>query len=429
MALWEVLAPSGHVGTNLSAYLLEEGFKVNRSDFRSPVVGFNGSLQAPSFPSPPLENDLCFDGPQESKILAEFQQFLDVLGVKSHTSQFDLGGAHRHPRCTRSWGSHGVAVGNLFKSLRTLILFSSDRNEGPSFMKYNIEEIRDCSAVTLNRGGLMLIALLAGGKHSKVFCVTSSLKSNTDSGPAQGVAGCGKAIALSLARQGLGDALFHAAEMLTGQSLRNFLTNWKATVADQLAHDPGVKRGRCYPLLAQKIVDDSTFPDPRVLQYYVHPLTSWSDGSIGPSAFLFHEINLSRFATLCESFFPWGTEPKITKLLACHFYPAVCIQVSQELQLLRDEGIVETSDSHISLLSLQSIQRYKPTAQPAYRVAIATTHLDTRIRSGLLPASGSASGSRNHKSVWLPASLLEYACPEMVQTYHLEEAARSVIGS
>lgn len=81
---------------------------------------------------------------------------------------------------------------------------------------YRSDTIEACSEVALTKGGLILIALLAGGDCSN------------------GVCGCGEAVAHGLAKCGFGDVLYETCMALDGIERRAFISTWLVGVCNEL---------------------------------------------------------------------------------------------------------------------------------------------------------------------------------------------------
>ncbi|KAJ7606586.1 PIN domain-like protein [Mycena polygramma] len=125
---------------------------------------------------------------------------------------------------------------------------------------YTLENFFVSPDVSLTRGGLLLVALLAGGDYHP------------------GIPGCGVAIAHAISRSHLGDDLLAAASQhpyLTDR-LIDFLTSWRRALHSEFATDSHGYLGRRHPRIAARI--EASFPDIDVLFAYVHPTTSWSNG-------------------------------------------------------------------------------------------------------------------------------------------------------
>lgn len=79
------------------------------------------------------------------------------------------------------------------------------------------DSIEHVEGVGLSLGGLLLIALLKGGDYDM-----------------KGVAGCGIAIACSLARCGFGDILLEAFQTMDLEPFKIFLASWRNTLRNEL---------------------------------------------------------------------------------------------------------------------------------------------------------------------------------------------------
>jgi Holliday junction resolvase YEN1 len=110
----------------------------------------------------------------------------------------------------------------------------------------------------LNRGGLILFALLTGGDYDTT-----------------GVRGCGAAIALGLARAGFGDRLIEIAD-LPRANIHTALSNFRKDLKLELASNHLGYLDKSHPKLAADFPEN--FPDPKILSLYLHPSTSWSYG-------------------------------------------------------------------------------------------------------------------------------------------------------
>ena len=119
---------------------------------------------------------------------------------------------------------------------------------------YTADAIENSDVVGLMQGGLLLIALMAGGDYNK------------------GVAGCGPSTAYGLAKAGLGDTLLTALDTLGRVDLEGFLTEWREQVHFELITNSSKTLAHRYPTLALQLPAD--FPDMEVLDCYHHPITS-----------------------------------------------------------------------------------------------------------------------------------------------------------
>ena len=106
---------------------------------------------------------------------------------------------------------------------------------------------------------------------------------------------------------------------LSSSALDIFLISWCNELRNELLNDSRGRLGRTYPSLARQIPD--SFPEPKALQLYCHPLTSQADHSFAPdySDWLVPGIpSTEELAPLCDSFFGWG--PNILKYMVNHVW-------------------------------------------------------------------------------------------------------------
>ena len=148
-----------------------------------------------------------------------------------------------------------------------------------------------------------------------------------------GLRGFGRSIAKALASGPLALSLYHGATSLSENDLRNYLLTWRLDLEDELLNDPHRALGRTYPHLANTI--PHTFPNPKVLRQYTHPLTS--SINLGSSQrtsqwFTLMFPNTVALALLCDQYFGWG--PDILNRLSTNVWDGYFIrQLVQVLYL------------------------------------------------------------------------------------------------
>ncbi|KAJ7151416.1 PIN domain-like protein [Mycena crocata] len=184
----------------------------------------------------------------------------------------------------------------------THMITSPSKDDYKAVHIYTAEAIQH--QVHLSLGGLLLMAILIGGDYDPV-----------------GLEGCAVKTAYALAKCGLGDSLLLAAQTLDPAALDNFLVEWRKTLRRELLEG---KSGRKHPAIAEALTDD--FPDPRILDLYVHPLTSWSNDGPGVDTLLWVPLlpNVTAIAQLCELLFSWGTVAELPNKLFKHVLPGLC---------------------------------------------------------------------------------------------------------
>jgi len=149
---------------------------------------------------------------------------------------------------------------------------------------YSAEKIQDILGLT--RGGMIMIALMAGGDYS------------------EGIKGVGVRNATALAKAGFGDALERAYREKSGDDLDNFLITWARDILDEMSTNSKGFLPFAQPALAN-LIEAANFPDRNVLDLYISPLTSFTKTeSFSPvpemNAWVPREPNLKAIATCCS---------------------------------------------------------------------------------------------------------------------------------
>lgn len=140
-----------------------------------------------------------------------------------------------------------------------------------------------------------------------------------------GLPGFGPTVALGLAKCGHGDTLLRAA--LGDQSkLAEFLVRWRLDVREELRSGSSGHLGKKYAGLSTRV--SSTFPDVDVLNAYVFPLTSWSDGGKGPdmAPLIYRLPDVGGIAAYCERF-AWGGVSGTLEKLQNNLWEGMCIRM------------------------------------------------------------------------------------------------------
>ncbi|KAJ6485084.1 PIN domain-like protein, partial [Mycena vitilis] len=175
------------------------------------------------------------------------------------------------------------------------------RASGPSVQDvsriYMSEAIENTESVLLTRDGLLLCALLLGGDYDA------------------GIPGAGIAIAHALAVQGFGEDLVRILESFQGSDLDRPLAIWRDNLRQELRSNSYGHLGKRHPKLANAIPD--TFPDIRVVNLYLQPLTSRSPGFTGPlpevQRWRPRAPSIPQISALCSTYLPWNAENLLKK--------------------------------------------------------------------------------------------------------------------
>lgn len=137
-----------------------------------------------------------------------------------------------------------------------------------------MQDINSAAGLELTRGGMILIALVAGGDYNTVRINFPRLAgASADLNLQTGVPGCGGATALALAHYGLGDTLLQATENMATPQLAAFCVKWRVELIDILRGDP---RGLIGNQQRKSIADavPHGFPSLDVLYSYTQPVVS-----------------------------------------------------------------------------------------------------------------------------------------------------------
>jgi hypothetical protein len=185
---------------------------------------------------------------------------------------------------------------------------------------YTSDAIEHVDTVALTPGGLLLIALMAGGDYDS------------------GISGCGVPTAHGLAKCGFGDDLLTAANLTLpdDNTFQLFLGTWRAQMCLELSTNSHGFPHHCSMALVPKL--NSAFPDIKVLDLYLNPTTSWSKGlgshvrdTIAPSwkprEPIIHEITM-----FCRQHFEWSELVTLLKRfekvlwggVICRMFCSVC---------------------------------------------------------------------------------------------------------
>ncbi|CED85317.1 5'-3' exonuclease [Phaffia rhodozyma] len=188
----------------------------------------------------------------------------------------------------------------LFKAKTVLV--KPEKSSKSDNRRYNVFRSKEIARKHRNvdADGLILVALLSGGDYDQ-----------------EGLSGCGPKISFQLACENYGSALVDAyRSMSTETFLSTFLPAFRMDLSDYLRRDPQGLLGRKMTKLAQEIENTPQFPDLRILESYVNPLTSASDSvqvkwkSFGKAT----GLKLGELGAFAGKAFGWGKEDVIKRL-------------------------------------------------------------------------------------------------------------------
>ncbi|KAI0666714.1 hypothetical protein C8Q78DRAFT_1082964 [Trametes maxima] len=166
------------------------------------------------------------------------------------------------------------------------------------------QAIKDHPDVSLDRAGLILIALCAGGDYDN------------------GIKGLGTTIAHALARLGYGKRLLDAYESLSPAAFQAWLPQWRADMTHEMHTGAGGLLPSRYP--SRSIPHD--FPPLETLEMYARPTIH--EGDHGGPVKDRRAVDLKALAGFCGRMFTdWGGREAISKKLRNLVYPGVVMLV------------------------------------------------------------------------------------------------------
>ncbi|KAI0040641.1 hypothetical protein FA95DRAFT_1599352 [Auriscalpium vulgare] len=220
-------------------------------------------------------------------------------------------------------------------------------------MVYTADRIKNHADVQLTRGGLILIALLAGGDYHA------------------GLKGFGPLVGHGLARCGFGNTLLDIYGRREEQDIRPLLSQWRDSVRDELRSNSKGFLSKRHPSLALP----PNFPPMEVLENYLFPKTSEASGGRSSGVRDNAEMSLPRLAAFCETHFSeWGYEAAILKRFRSLMWVAAIMRVLRRAALETDEK--EKDRRHTAGVENWSTIRGLLRPAPADAVGIPDTYLE-----------------------------------------------------
>ncbi|KAF9236254.1 PIN domain-like protein [Melanogaster broomeanus] len=247
---------------------------------------------------------LVFDGPEKlplkrgKKVVSTppwltepFKRFASAFGFETHVAageaEAELAAFNCQGLIDAVWteDSDALVFGAQTVFRRQACVYDHNNKEG--IVVYSATDILLDSRVTLTKGGLLLMALFCGGDYDK------------------GLPHCGWKTTRSLAQQGVGDELLHAAETMNKEDLTKFIGCWVKHVRDLLA-EMGQENKR-YRMLSENFPEN--FPSPAIVLAYVKPATTdvgHASAHIPLPLSCPMSADLEQLAFLCEFHFGWS---------------------------------------------------------------------------------------------------------------------------
>ncbi|OJD13285.1 hypothetical protein AJ78_06245 [Emergomyces pasteurianus Ep9510] len=255
------------------------------------------------------------------RVIRRSKHLIDLFRFPHHTAP---GEAEAECARLQTWGVVDAVMSDdadaiMFGSKATIMNFSKENSSGTNAAThvtlYRTEETEDGQKpnVTLDRGGMILFALLSGGDYI----------------PA-GVPKCGPKLAAEIAQAGFGNELLQAIEGEASEVVVK-LGKWRERLQMEL-HENGEGYFKCKHKAVQ-IPDD--FPDLKVLRDYTHPVVSSSEKlhEVQRSFKWDQAIDIEGLRDFVGKDFGWrrASARRLTKVLAA---PLVCNRLRLCLPLL-----------------------------------------------------------------------------------------------
>lgn len=172
------------------------------------------------------------------------------------------------------------------------------------------------SQTHISRGGLILFALLSGNDYN-----------------VPGVANCDPGIALALIQLGYGHEL---SDAITNHlrvphvdvdeiDFNFFIIEWRERICHELRTNPHHCFDSCLPEIAD-IIESTGFPNRRLLEYYVAPITTLLF-TINPDPwYQFCEPSLCDIAIFCQRYLHWSPASALERNLLQVVFPSVILR-------------------------------------------------------------------------------------------------------
>ncbi|KAJ7799690.1 PIN domain-like protein [Mycena olivaceomarginata] len=280
----------------------------------------------------------------------------------------------------------------------------SEDNANYEASRYSAFDI--ATMLGLSRDDLVLVAILAGGDYS------------------DGLHGCGLAIAMGLARAGLGKQLISGLEGQSHAGSMVFLAAWRELLRSELqTNASGCLPHRCKRLAASIPAD---FPDLEVINLYLHPIVV-EHTSTRP--LILRPPRLDVLARFAEDHFGWGDSVGILAHFADHLFAGLVVRDLVQRALAMDDLLPPLAVPSI-IDSIVRERHHKSTgflAELRLMLDLDPTILISALQSIIGrrdPVQGAEAAVAAWLAtdlpkvrVWVPKSMVEYVYPEIVLAY------------
>lgn len=217
-----------------------------------------------------------------------------------------------------------------------------------------------------------------------------------------GLEACGLKTAIALAHAGLGAKLFDGLEQCgTPGKAAAFLAEWRLGLADELITNRSGLLAKRQPTLAESI--PPTFPSLEIINLYLHPVTSQSQGSSQVLNITRAGPNLPRLALFAEKYFQWGTVVGILRQFSSTIFPGLAIRQLMRAMCARDLGLHNPGYSMLGAL-ISDTRRESRTSEGHHPEARAHLVVDgyilDSVRKGI-KGTNDTDKSRREADAWV----------------------------
>ncbi|KAF7324056.1 Flap endonuclease GEN 1 [Mycena kentingensis (nom. inval.)] len=168
--------------------------------------------------------------------------------------------------------------------------------------------------LSLDRGGFLLVALMAGGDYD------------------EGTPGCSAQIAYQLAQLGFGTRLLQILANYHGDARKQRLDTWRKCINFELETNPSGRLDRAHPSVARQLT--RSFPQSSIIDLYLNPATSES-ADLPLPLWIPVQPDLAKISRLATSLLGWKGSAKDEKLHRV-LWPGVAFRLISSCYVLYD---------------------------------------------------------------------------------------------
>ncbi|KAF7324057.1 Flap endonuclease GEN 1 [Mycena kentingensis (nom. inval.)] len=349
--LWELISSAAQT-TTLGQLATERGFQTDNRGVRSWIVGVDMGTRLSSLQKLSFRNwrssekhilelffyQLCnlqrssatfifvFDGPGRPKVkrgvrvrkhsrnlLKNVKQLIKAFGYYVHDAP---GEAEAELAYLNKKGNIDAIITTdsdvfVFGGLCVLQMNGSKVDEQVSLF----DATRFATApLSLDRGGFLLVALMAGGDYD------------------EGTPGCSAQIAYQLAQLGFGTRLLQILANYHGDARKQRLDTWRKCINFELETNPSGRLDRAHPSVARQLT--RSFPQSSIIDLYLNPATSES-ADLPLPLWIPVQPDLAKISRLATSLLGWKGSAKDEKLHRV-LWPGVAFRLISSRYVLYD---------------------------------------------------------------------------------------------